>query len=72
MALTPEQIGAINELIQGIDEEMKTISKARENARAVMRIDTIAPNAVSDDMALIQAVKAKALVAANNLVALLT
>lgn len=72
MALTDEQIAAINTLIQAIDEEMKTISKARENARAVMRIDTIAPDAVPDDMVLIQAIKARALIAANNLVNVLS
>ena len=71
MALTEEQIDAVNDLLTALDAEVNMIVEAREDVRAVVRIDTLRPDAIVDDMTLIQALKTKASVAANNLVGLL-
>lgn len=71
MALTPEQIETIETLLSALDAEVNTIIESRDNVRALIRIDTVAPNAVPDDMALLQILKSRASVAANNLVGLL-
>ncbi|KPK65690.1 hypothetical protein AMJ71_06070 [candidate division TA06 bacterium SM1_40] len=71
MALTDEQREAITSLLGGINEEANRILAERDTVYAVMRIDGVAPDSLTDAMQLIQQARQRAAAAASALADLL-
>ena len=71
MTLTEQQREATRATIAELNVLVNKIVQAREHVLAVVEIDELVPESIVDPLALIQAAKARALVGANDLIALL-
>lgn len=71
MALTDEQKEQIAEMLASLNIEVNGVLTAREDVLAAVRIDATNPDDITA-LTVIQAAKARAVVHANDLAALLT